>query len=272
MKSVLLSFCLLLGGCAIQGEVFRLQERMRAWNEILPQEQRVLFAQNNTQAVGEFLDEQEQNDQEFAKKLRNLRVNEAIMAFNGAQTANFFYNTLLKDLAKFSYYELISSISVDEFRQFISKYDGSGIADVSKLNTVFNHARSSYGMPNFSDADILMYHRQKSLPAHLYIVVYDTLAFAGRQGILNDVLANSYQGLDEKLKTMRQNVKSRRPQTRRNAQNALNEWDYIISRAHVPSMPASEFMKIIVESILPEMDPEVRAKILSGIQTRFPLQ
>ena len=269
MKSVLLSFCLLLGGCAIQGEVFRLQERMRVWNELLPQEQRVLFAQNDTNAVGAFLDQQEASSPEFAKQLRDLRVNEAIMAFNGVQTAHFFYNTLLKDLAKFSYTELIRNINAEEFNQFLASPDGSGIADVQKVAGVLNNARTTYGMPDFTDANILMYHRKKSMPAHLYIVVYDTLAFAGRNGILLEVLTNSYQGVDETLKTMRQNVKSRRPQTRRNAQAGLDEWNYILSRAQVPSMSDSEFMKIVVEKVFPEMDSEVQGKILGGVSARF---
>ena len=269
MKSVLLSFCLLLGGCAIQGEVFRLQERMRVWNELLPQEQRVLFAQNDTNAVGAYLDQQEASSPEFAKKLRDLRVNEAIMAFNGVQTAHFFYNTLLKDLAKFSYAELIQNITAEEFKQFIAKSDGSGIADVQKVAAVLNNARSTYGMPDFTDANILMYHRQKSMPAHVYIVVYDTLAFAGRNGILSNVLTGSFQDVEATLKTMRQNAKSRRPQTRRNAQAGLDEWNYILSRAQVPSMPDSEFVKLIVERILPEMDSDVRAKILTGVTVRF---
>ncbi|MGL5722108.1 MAG: hypothetical protein ACRCY4_06900 [Brevinema sp.] len=270
MKSVLLSFCLLLGGCAIQGEVFRLQERMRVWNELLPQEQRVLFAQNDTNTVGAFLDEQEASSPEFAQKLRDIRVNEAIMAFDGVQTVHFFYNTLLKDLAKFSYAELINSLTADEFNLFLDQVDGSGIANIAKVAGVLNYARSAYGMPDFSDADILMYHRQKSMPAHLYIVVYDTLTFAGRNSLLADVYNGSYQGIDETLKAMRQNVKSRRPQTRRVAKAGIDEWVYILSRAQVPAMADSDFMKIIVEKILPEMDEDVREKILTGIEQRFP--
>lgn len=272
MKYLLPCLFLFFGGCAIQGEVFRLQQRVKAWNNILPNEQQLLFAQNNTNALGLWLDSQEASDPEFAQKLKTLRQDEAIMSFGGTQTAHFFYNTLLKDLAKFSYAELIKNLSAEDFQKFLASPDGSSILGGAKAAEVLADARASYGMANFSDADILRYHRQKSLPAHLYIVVYDTLAFAAKNNSYTEVMNGRYDSISQILEDTAKNAKSRRRQVKRTAQSTMDEWNYILSRAQVPAMPPQTFLKIIVEQVLPEMDTEVRNTTLHNLNVRFNIQ
>lgn len=275
MKYLLPCLFLFFGGCAIQGEVFRLQQRVKAWNNILPDEQLSLFAQNDTNTLGLWLDSQEAADPGFAQKLKTLRQDEAIMSFDGTQTAHFFYNTLLKDLAKFSYAELIKNLNAEEFQKFLASPDGSSLLGGGNITETLANARASYGMTNFSDADILRYHRQKSLPAHLYIVVYDTLSFAAKQGVFlwkNNPNEDSYEAIAQSLQTMEKNARSRRRQAKRAAQSSLDEWNYILSRAQVPAMPPKTFLKIITEQILPEMDREVQQATMYNLNVRFNIQ
>ncbi len=103
---------LFLSSCAIEGEVYRLQSRINSWYSLLDDNAGRLFAQNRTEALGAYLDSSQNEN------LRAIRINEAIMSFDGEQTAHFFYNVLLKDLARFSYEEYMQSLTPSEIADF----------------------------------------------------------------------------------------------------------------------------------------------------------
>ncbi|SFB71688.1 hypothetical protein SAMN02745150_00443 [Brevinema andersonii] len=272
MKIKFLILLLLSSGCAIQGEIYRLQQRMNPWMTLLSDEEDQLFASNNTNELGAIIDNKEKLDPFFAKKMRELRIAEAIMSFDGTQTAHFYYHVLLKDLAKFSYHDFMKNLSPDELDIFLAEnrqFKDNPFSSNKKIIKIIEDAKKNYGMTGFNDIQILNYYRTISLPAIVFPVVYDLLAFLAKYGALSDFMAGDFNRTIQNLSSIEKNKKSRRVPTRKQAEKDSLEWKNIIERTQFFSISDEKLLEIIKNVILPEMDPDIRERTLSNISTRF---
>ncbi|MGL5955829.1 MAG: hypothetical protein ACRC0X_04395 [Brevinema sp.] len=263
MKKYILTLCFLLSSCAIEGEVFRLQTRLDAWYQLLNESEDLLFAQYKITELGQLLDQKENENLEFRQQLREIRIKEAIMSFDGEQTAHFFYNILLRDLAKFSYEEFINSLSPQEQITFITNpYTYS----YPKQERIFRNAKKNYGFQYFSDQQIIDYYRTISFPANFYPLVYNILAFLARYRTMETFLQGEISlEVFENIETLK---KSRRIPLRNQGEKDSAIWQELKQRSYFHMLSDQEFLEIL-RFILPEMDKEVRIKTIDNIRERF---
>lgn len=261
---------LLLSSCAIAGEIYRLQTRFSYWNNILSPEERQLFAQNDTNQLGMIIDKKESEDTNFAKKMRELRINEAIMSFDGTQTAHFFYHVLLKDLVKFSYKEFIDTLDSNEQLLFAQTQFFTNIPfDNKNLKKVFDNAKNNYGLNDFTDIQILNYYRHISLPATTYVEVYNILAFLARYTALDSFLSGDYSHPLAIFSLINNAVNSKREMLKKQGKKELKVWRDIKERTLLTKLSNKDFLIVIHSTILPEMDADVRIKTIDNIKNRF---
>ncbi len=254
-----LAILLFLSSCAIEGEVYRLQSRVNSWYNLLDGGAERLFAQNNTKALGAYLDSGDSPD--FQNSLRAIRINEAIMSFDGEQTAHFFYNVLLKDLARFSYAEYISSLSPVEISEFVRNSPPS-------KPRITDNARRHYGFKSFEDGEILSYYRNISFPADYYPAVYDILAFLARYRVMDDFLRGDIEGSMTVFENIDSLKKSNRIPVRQQGERDQKQWDELKYRVHMESLTDRQFLDTLAV-VLPEMDADVRIKTIDNIRNRF---
>lgn len=272
MKIKIFILLLLSSGCAIQGEIYRLQQRMNPWTALLSDEEDQLFASNNTNELGAIIDNKEKLDPFFAKKMRELRIAEAIMSFDGTQTAHFYHHVLLRDLAKFSYRDFMKSLSPEELDIFLAEnrqFKNNPFSNNKKIVKIIEDAKKNYGMTGFNDMQVLNYYRTISLPAAVFPVVYDLLAFLAKYGALSDFMAGNFNKAIQNLSSIEKNKKSRRVPTRKQAEKDLLEWKNIIERTQFYGISNEKLLEIIKNVVLPEMDPDVRERTLNNISERF---
>lgn len=272
MKIKFFILLLLSSGCAIQGEIYRLQQRMNPWTALLSDEEDQLFASNNTNELGAIIDNKEKLDPFFAKKMRELRIAEAIMSFDGTQTAHFYHHVLLRDLAKFSYRDFMKSLSPEELDIFLAEnrqFKNNPFSNNKKIVKIIEDAKKNYGMTGFNDMQVLNYYRTISLPAAVFPVVYDLLAFLAKYGALSDFMAGNFNKAIQNLSSIEKNKKSRRVPTRKQAEKDLLEWKNIIERTQFYGISNEKLLEIIKNVVLPEMDPDVRERTLNNISERF---
>lgn len=266
MKYLLIMTLFIFSSCAIQGEKFRLQTRMNNWNQILTPEQHQLFAQNDTNTLGMQLDEEESKNSEFAEKIRELRIDEAIMSFNGVQTAYFYYNTLLKDLVKFSYAEFMQSLNADDQILFMYSTNYSQ-NEFIKANKVLKNV-STYGMKDFSKDQVLHYYRTVSMPAVVYVLVYDILAFLAKYQLLEAFLAGDFEKTSSLFKFFNDAKTSTKISLRRQVTKDEEYWKSLKQRSLL-KVSDIQFLEIIRNVILPEMDPDVKIQTIDNIRKLF---
>ncbi|MGL4560906.1 MAG: hypothetical protein ACRCV0_01285 [Brevinema sp.] len=266
MKYILMIILLVMTSCAIQGEKFRLQTRMNHWNTLLNDQELQLFAQNNTNELGHMLDQKEQ-ETEFADRLRQIRINEAIMSFNGVQTAHFFYNTLLKDLVKFSYAEFMSSLTPQNqlFFMYQTNYPADSFASSSKI---IDQAIKIYGMKGFTKEQVVTYYRTISMPQVIYPLVYDVLAFFAKYQMFEPLLMGDIDQSIIIFDMLQNAIKSTRISLRKQAEQDIKFWNNIKKRS-LMTVSDKEFLEVISMVILPEMDVDVRTKTIENIRARF---
>ncbi|MGL4366884.1 MAG: hypothetical protein ACRCTQ_01175 [Brevinemataceae bacterium] len=274
-KKIILFVCiglmvlLLFFSCAFEGEIFRLQNRMSLWNNLLGSDKLQLFAQNELQQLGQLIDQCEVQDTNFAQKLREIRINEAIMSFDGTKTAHFFYHTLLKDLVKFSYVEFINALTSDEIMYFISNKQFATVPFQSDLKKVFDRARNEFEMIQFSDQQILNYYRSILFPGTVYPVVYNVLALLARYEVLESFLQgdiSSTMAFFERLKTL---TESKRKLVRDQADKDYRNWSSQKQRALLNDFSDEQFLTVLYQYVLPEMNPDVRIRTIDNIKNRF---
>lgn len=265
MKKYLVLLLLMLNSCAIEGEVFRLQNRMNSLYQLLDDHEEQLFASNNLEALGESLDKKEITNEEFRQSLREVRINEAIMSFNGQQTAHFFYNILLRDLAKFSYEEFFHSLSNEEKISFISQNE---LPSYVKQKSIITKAKKHYGFRSFSDKQIINYYKQVSFPANYHPTVYETLAFLARYRSLQSFLQGDIDGSLAMFENIKQLSQSRRIPIRKQGEKDLKTWKDIKARVYMENLSDKEFLKVLA-SVLPQMDETVRTATINNIINRF---
>ncbi len=262
MKKYLLVFFFLFSSCAIEGEVFRLQTRVNAWYKLLDDSEELLFAQNDIQTLGASLDQKELQDQNFQKQLSEVRINEAIMSFDGTQTAHFFYNILLRDLARFSYEELFDSLSTAQKISFITT------SNTSVPSKVFSNAKKHYGFDSFTDIQILEYYRTVSFPANYYPVIYDILAFLARYNNMESFLRGDMTATMTTFSRMQELISSRSIPHRRQGERDLQTWNEFKNRTYLTSLSNEEFLQVLAV-VLPQIDSDVRIMTIHNIRERF---
>ena len=263
---LLITFLTITTSCAIEGEVYRLQTRINYWHQLLNDDEEKIFAQNRVKELGLILDQKEENDPEFKKQIREVRINEAIMSFDGEQTVHFFYNVLLKDLAKFSYEEFMNSLSPEEKTQFIQKILLDTIFTAKK--TVFNNARKDYGFNSFTDEEILNYYRTISFPANYHVVVYDVLAFLAKYRSMDLFLQGDIKGTTYVFSSIEKLKSSKSISVRKQAEKDLALWSDFKQRTFLTSLSDEEFTEMLM-LVLPEMDATVRVQTIDNIKNRF---
>ncbi len=246
---------LFLSSCAIEGEVYRLQSRINSWYSLLDDNAGRLFAQNRTEALGAYLDSSQNEN------LRAIRINEAIMSFDGEQTAHFFYNVLLKDLARFSYEEYMQSLTPSEIADFAKN-------NIPPKTRVTDNARRHYGFKSFEDAEILSYYRNTSFPADYYPIVYDILAFLARYRTMDAFLSGDINTALSTFDNIDALKKSNRIPVRQQGERDQKHWDELKSRVYMQSLSDREFLEVLA-AVLPEMDADVRIKTIDNIRNRF---
>ncbi len=263
---LLITFLITTSSCAIQGEVYRLQTRINYWHQLLNDDEEKMFAQNKVKELGLILDQKEESDPQFKKQIREVRINEAIMSFDGEQTVHFFYNVLLKDLAKFSYEEFIDSLSTEGKIQFIQKTLPNTI--FTAKNSLFNNARKDYGFNSFTDEEILSYYRTISFPANYYVVVYDMLAFLAKYRSMDLFLHGDIIGTVDIFNSIEKLKSSKSISVRKQAENDLKLWSDFKQRTFLTSLSDEEFAQMLL-IVLPEMDTTVRVQTIDNIKNRF---
>jgi len=263
---LIITFLTITSSCAIQGEVYRLQTRINYWHQLLNDDEEKMFAQNEVKKLGIILDQKEEIDPQFKKQIREVRINEAIMSFDGEQTVHFFYNVLLKDLAKFSYEEFMDSLSTEEKIQFIQK-NLSNVVFIAK-KSLFNKARKDYGFNSFTDEEILTYYRTVSFPANYYVVVYDILAFLAKYRSMDLFLQGDIKGTVDVFNSIEKLKTSKSISVRKQAEKDLELWSDFKKRTLLTSLSNEEFTEMLM-IVLPEMDTTVRVQTIDNIKNRF---
>ncbi|MGL4387999.1 MAG: hypothetical protein ACRCTJ_01225 [Brevinema sp.] len=266
MKYILLIGIFFMSSCAIQGEKFRLQTRMNHWNTLINEQEMQLFADNKTNELGLILDQKEHNP-EFADQLRQLRVNEAIMSFDGVQTAHFFYNTLLKDLVKFSYKEFIYSLKSEEQYLFMSQSTYK-TDDFTSSAKIIQNATKIYGMKNFTKDQVLSYYRNVSMPQVMHVLAYDILAFMAKYQMLNIFLSGNISQASELFTFLNNSQHSSKISLRKQAEQDLKIWDHLKKRSFL-NVSNQELLTFIFYTVLPEMDQNVRNQTIENIRSRY---
>lgn len=255
--------------CAIEGEVFRLQNRVKNWYQILNNSEKSLFIQDKSAELGILLDEKEKTNQVFQEAMRQIRIDEAIMSFNGEQTVSFFYRILLKDLVKFSYEEFMNVLSPIEKINFIQYGAEIDFSDNNKIQSVFQRAKNHYGFSGFSDVQILEYYKKISLPAIIYPTVYEMLSFLARYRSMEELLKGDIKTPLQSFENLEKNLKSRRIPTRKQAENDKETWESLKERAFLQDLSNEEYISLIYSVILPNMDEDVSIKTINNIRNRF---
>ncbi|MGL4394185.1 MAG: hypothetical protein ACRCS8_03070 [Brevinema sp.] len=266
MRNIYLLLILFMtSSCAIEGEIYRLQTRMSHWNKLLNESELQLFAENQTNELGTILDQKEA-DPEFAQKLRQLRVNEAIMSFDGVQTAHFFYHTLLKDLVKFSYEEFMTSLSTEEQILFMTQTNYSDESFSSSIKIINN--TKNYGMKDFTREQVLAYYRHVSMPQVMHVLTYDILAFIAKYQLLDLFLAGNIDAVSGLFKFLEDAQRSTKISLRKQAEQDLKIWKDLKTRSFL-KVSDVEFLGLLASVILPEMDQEARNLTIANLKTRF---
>ncbi|MDK2818318.1 MAG: hypothetical protein KFW21_02580 [Spirochaetota bacterium] len=263
---LIITLLIATSSCAIEGEVYRLQTRIKYWHQLLNNTEEQMFAQNKINELGLILDQKEADDLYFKQKIREVRINEAIMSFDGAQTVHFFYNVLLKDLAKFSYEEFMRSLSEEEQIQFIQKNLPDTIFVAKK--SVFNNARKDFGFNSFTDEEILTYYRSISFPANYYVVVYDILVFLAKYRSMDLFLQGDLTGTVDIFNSIKKLETSKSVSVRKQAKQDLELWNDFKKRTFLTSLSNKEFAQVL-SIVLPEMDTTVRIQTIDNIKNRF---
>ncbi len=262
MKKYLLVLFFLFSSCAIEGEVFRLQTRMNSWYKLLDDTEDLLFAQNDIQTLGASLDQKESQDPIFKSNIVEVRIDEAIMSFDGTQTAHFFYNILLRDLARFSYEELFDSLSTAQKIEFITT------SNTSIPAKVFSNAKRHYGFDSFTDAQIVDYYRTVSFPANYYPVIYDILVFLARYHNMESFLQGDMNTTLTTFDRVKELINSRSIPHRRQGEKDWQTWNEFKSRTYLSSLSDEEFLRVLAV-VLPQMDTDVRIMTINNIRNRF---
>lgn len=265
---LLLSFLSITTSCAIQGEVYRLQTRMDYWYQLLNTEEQKLFAQRQINTLGKILDQKEQEDPTFQEKIRVVRINEAIMSFDGEQTTQFFYRVMLRDLAKFSYEEFISSLSSEEVSLFIHNPDSMIQNPPPHTKEILDNARNNYGFQGFNDQEIIQYYRTVSLSANYYVVIYDILAFLAKYRSMDPFLQGNIDQSLSVFDNIAKLKKSRNIPVRNQAEKDIATWNDFQKRTHLSHLNQKEFL-ILSAQILSEMDGAVQINTIENIRERF---
>ncbi len=263
---LIITFLTITTSCAIQGEVYRLQTRINYWHQLLNDDEEKMFAQNKVKELGLILDQKEESDPQFKQQIREVRINEAIMSFDGEQTAHFFYNVLLRDLAKFSYEEFIDSLSIEEKTQFVQKTLPDTIFTAKK--SVFKNAIDDYGFNSFTNEEILNYYRTVSFPANYYVVVYDILAFLAKYRSMDLFLQGDVKGTVDIFNSIEKRQNSKSIAVRNQAKKDLVLWNDFKKRTFLTSLSDAEFAEILL-IVLPEMDTTVLIQTIDNIKNRF---
>jgi len=270
-KMILLIFNLLiLSSCAIEGEIYRLQTRLSYWDKILNTEEQRLFIETKFDELGQIIDAKELSDTNFANKLRELHINEAIMSFDGKQTAHFFYNILLRDLMKFSYIDFMKTLDTEEQLLFVQTKEFTNMPfDNKNLTKVFINAKNEYGVKYFNEVEILNYYRHILLPYTIYSTVYDILAFLGRYRALEDFLKGDIVFALDPFTLINMSINSKKVFDRKMGKKELKRWRNIKKRTLLDKLSEEQFLNIIYYNILPEMDKDVRALTIKNVRERF---
>lgn len=265
MKKYLLLTFFIFGACAIHGEVFRLQNRMEALYELLDDNDEKLFAAQKITELGMSLDTKAQTNENFNTALRNVRIHEAIMSFDGEQTAHFFYHVLLRDLAKFSYNDFFNSLTSEEKILFITQ---DSLDNYTQKTDILAKAKKNYGFKSFSDEQVLNYYKNISFPANYYPIVYETLAFLARYRSLETFLQEDYTGTLVIFDNIKQLSNSRRIPIRKQGEKDLQTWQELKNRVYMSDLSDEQFLKIL-SSVLPKMDTDVYTTTINNIINRF---
>lgn len=263
---LIITFLTVTSSCAIQGEVYRLQTRINYWHQLLNDDEEKMFAQNQVKELGLILDQKEENDSQFKKQIREVRINEAIMSFDGEQTVHFFYNVLLKDLSKFSYEEFMDSLSTEEKTQFVQKTLPDAVFTAKK--SVFNNAIENYGFDSFTEEEILNYYRTVSFPANYYVVVYDMLAFLAKYRSMDLFLQGDVKGTVDIFNSIEKRKSSKSIAVRNQAKKDMELWSDFKKRTFLTSLSDEEFAEILM-AVLSEMDDTVIIQTIDNIKNRF---
>ncbi len=261
MKKYLL-ILFLFGACAIEGEVYRLQTRINSWYALLDYSEELLFAKNDVDSLGISLDQKSSQDPNFQKQLSEVRIDEAIMGFDGAQTAHFFYNILLRDLAKFSYEEFLNSLTPAQKIEFITT------SNTTVSPKIYNNAKRYYGFNSFTDEQILHYYRTVSFPANYYPTVYESLAFLARYRNMESFLQGDIPTTLTTFQKIKELTSSRRVPVKAQGQKDQQTWEELKNRTHLKSLSDEEYLQILA-IIIQQMDTDVRVQTIHNIRTRF---
>lgn len=179
---VWLFMLLIATGCVVTSEEFRYKQRFDEFYNILDDQERLLFADNDLDALGKSIDLREQEDDDFATNLLEVRIYEAITTSDGYETGYFFRYFILRELLRDQFYDYMDYFDGDAQEAF-AREEGFienhlGLMDQErKFRNLVQNLTTEYRLYDYTDEQIIKFFREVSFPEVSRKQVYYLLDF-----------------------------------------------------------------------------------------------
>jgi len=165
----ILIFSIIINSCTVTSEKYRYNWRISKFLNLLTEEEREAFKNNELSKLGVSLDYRISNDTDLSNKIRKIQEYEAITAFNGTQMAYFYRYTLLKELNRDNFYKFMDLLTADEQVEFAknTNFDlisGEKYDKDNKFKNFVDYLRDNYNLKNYNFKQLYKFFREVSFP------------------------------------------------------------------------------------------------------------
>lgn len=163
MKRIFVLFLVLLTSCITTTEKYRYQQRVDSFYHLFQEEEWNYFKSADFGSAAKMISERLNNDKKFLSKWKKVQYDEAIATFDVEQTLKFFYEIILKELNKDTYFVFMALLTHDLTLRFINK-DYSSLEIFYNSNNKFKNfvekLKKEYRLYKFTNEEVFKFFRE----------------------------------------------------------------------------------------------------------------
>lgn len=182
---------LMFSGCAVTSEEYRYKQRFDAYYKLLNENEKANFRAYKMKEVGKSIDVREANDAKLKANMYDVRIAEAITSFDGEEMTKFFYEIILRELNRTSFYKLMDFFNsaeqlnfVYQNRDFIANFNSKYSKD-KKFKRFVDSLKKEYKLYDFSTEEIMSFFRNVSFVEVSRKQVYSLFKFLKKIKLLS---------------------------------------------------------------------------------------
>ncbi len=149
--------------CMTTTEKYRYQQRVDNFYRLFTEEEWNNFKKTDFSLAANSINNRLKNDNKFFLKWKKVQYDEAIATFDVEQTLRFFYEIILKELNRNSYYEFMKMLSSELKLSFINK-DYNSLEYFYNSNKLFqrfvDNLKKEYRLYKFTNEEVFRFLRE----------------------------------------------------------------------------------------------------------------